>query len=100
VIDFDSLAVMDFDGAVIYDNDQFSQELQLLYNGGPRECRGGYLLPRRIGLQHFDIVLGELVGGIGVTAFTGGDIDTQAWSVFADVTYALTDRWSVSLGGR
>jgi iron complex outermembrane recepter protein len=100
VIDFDSLAVMDFDGAVIYDNDQRSQELQLIYDGDRLDAVVGAYYLDASASNDFDVVLGELAGGIGVTAFTGGTIDTKAWSLFADVTYKMTDTLSLSLGGR
>jgi iron complex outermembrane receptor protein len=35
-----------------------------------------------------------------LTAYTGGTVDTKAWSLFADLTYDLTDDLSVSVGGR
>ena len=100
VIDFDSLAVMDFDGAVIYDNDQFSQEFQVLYNGERWNAVAGLYYLDASASNDFDVVLGQLAGGAGVTAFTGGSVDTKAWSAFADVTYALTDQWSIAVGGR
>ena len=31
--------------------------------------------------------------------YTGGTIDTEAWSAFADVTYDFTERWALSVGG-
>jgi iron complex outermembrane receptor protein len=45
-------------------------------------------------------VLGQLIPGVPLTSFTGGAIDTEAWSLFADVTYELTDRWALSVGAR
>jgi iron complex outermembrane recepter protein len=100
VIDFDSLAVMDFDAPVIYDNEQFSQELQLIYSRGRWNAVVGAYYLDATASNDFDVVLGQLVGGLGVTAYTGGTVDTEAWSVFADVTYDLTDRWSIAVGGR
>jgi iron complex outermembrane receptor protein len=100
VIDFDSLSVMDFDAPVIYDNEQFSQELQLIYGSGPwNGVLGAYYLDASAA-NDFDVVLGQLAGGAGVTAYTGGVVDTKAWSVFADVTYDFTDQWALSVGGR
>jgi iron complex outermembrane receptor protein len=100
IIDFDSLAVADFDGAVIYDNEQLSQEFQLLYAGDRvNAVVGAYYLDAKAS-NDFDIVLGQLVGGVGVTAFTGGDVDTRAWSLFGDVTFKMTDTLSLALGGR
>jgi iron complex outermembrane recepter protein len=100
IIDFDSLEVMDFDGQVIYDNDQFSQELQVLYSSDRLNVVTGLYYLDAGASNDFDVVLGQLVGGIGVTAFTGGSVDTEAWSIFADATYDLTDQWALSLGGR
>ena len=100
VIDFDSLAVMDFDAPVIYDNEQFSQELQLIYGRGRWNAVVGAYYLDATASNDFDVVLGQLAGGLGVTAYTGGTVDTEAWSVFADVTYDLTDRWSIAVGGR
>jgi iron complex outermembrane recepter protein len=100
VIDFDSLAVPDFDAPVIYDNEQFSQEFQVLYNSGRINAIAGLYYLDASAANDFDVVLGQLVGGVGVTAYTGGTVDTKAWSIFADVTYDITDRWAVSLGGR
>ena len=100
VIDFDSLAVPDFDAPVIYDNEQFSQELQLLYTGERwNGIFGVYYLDAKAS-NDFDVVLGQLVGGLGVTAYTGGTVETEAWSAFADVTTSLTERWSLSVGAR
>ena len=100
IIDFDSLEVMDFDGQVIYENDQFSQELQVLYSSDRLNVVTGLYYLDAGAANDFDVVLGQLAGGVGVTAFTGGSVDTKAWSIFADATYDLTDQWAISLGGR
>jgi len=99
VIDFDSLEVMDFDAQVIYDNEQFSQEFQLQYSGDKLTAvLGAYYLDATAS-NDFDVVLGQL-HPLGITAYTGGTVDTEAWSVFADLTYFVTDKVSVTLGGR
>ena len=98
-IDFDSLESMDFEAPVVYDNEQFSQEFQLLYSGGRMDLVAGmYYLDARAA-NDFDIVLG-LLHPLGSTAYTGGEIDTRAWSAFADLTWGFTDRLSLSVGGR
>jgi iron complex outermembrane recepter protein len=97
VIDFDGLAVMDFDAPVIYDNEQFSQEFQLLYNADRWNVVAGFYYLDATASNDFDVVLGQIGP---VTAYTGGTVDTEAWSLFADVTYRLTDDLSLSLGGR
>tara|TARA_R110002110_G_scaffold333755_2_gene544491 strand:- start:54658 stop:56925 length:2268 start_codon:yes stop_codon:yes gene_type:complete len=97
VIDFDGLAVMDFDAPVIYDNEQFSQEFQLLYNADRWNLVAGVYYLDATASNDFDVVLGQLGP---VTAYTGGTVDTEAWSLFADATYRLTDALSLSVGGR
>ncbi|EAQ96455.1 TonB-dependent receptor [Congregibacter litoralis] len=99
VIDFDSLASPDFDAPVIYDNEQFSQEFQLLWNTDRWNLVLGYYYLDAEAANDFDVVLGLLAPG-GLTAYTGGVVETDSWSVFGDLTYELTDRWSLSVGGR
>ncbi|EED31834.1 TonB-dependent receptor [gamma proteobacterium NOR5-3] len=99
VIDFDSLASPDFDAPVIYDNEQFSQEFQLLWNTDRVNLVLGYYYLDAEASNDFDVVLGLLAPG-GLTAYTGGTVETKSWSVFGDLTYELTDRWSLSVGGR
>jgi len=97
VIDFDSLAVPDFDAPVIYDNEQFSQEFQLLWNTDKVSAVLGYYYLDAEAANDFDVVLGQIGP---VTAYTGGVVETEAWSVFGDLTYNLTDRLSVAVGVR
>ena len=103
VIDFDSLTVDDFDAPVIYDNEQTSQEFQLLFNSDRMSAVAGFYYLDASAANDFDVVLGQLgrvALGTELTAYTGGSVDTKAWSVFADVTYDLTDVLSVTVGGR
>lgn len=104
-IDFDSLPDADLDVPAIYENDQFSQELQLLYESDRLSgVIGAYYLNANA-FTAFDVALfttGALpvVGLPGLNAQTLGDVDTKTWSVFGDFTYELTDQLSISLGGR
>ena len=103
VIDFDSLEVDDFDAPVIYDNEQTSQEFQVLFSGERMNAVAGFYYLDASAANDFDVVLGQLgrvALGTELTAYTGGTVDTKAWSLFADVTYDLTDDLSVSVGGR
>ncbi|MDJ0749133.1 MAG: TonB-dependent receptor [Woeseiaceae bacterium] len=103
VIDFDSLEVDDFDAPVIYDNEQTSQEFQLLFSGDRMNAVAGLYYLDASAANDFDVVLGQLgrvALGSELTAYTGGSVDTKAWSLFADLTYDLTDDLSVSIGGR
>jgi iron complex outermembrane receptor protein len=104
-IDFDSLPSADLDVPAIYENDQFSQELQLLYEGDRLSgVLGAYYLDANA-FTAFDVALfttGALpfVGLPGLNAQTLGDVDTETWSVFGDFTYDITDKLSISVGGR
>nr|WP_234029144.1 TonB-dependent receptor [Aurantiacibacter spongiae] len=98
-IDFDALPAVDVDVPAIYINEQVSQELQLLFDNGGRftALLGGYYLDARADTQ-FDVRIFTTFAGL--TAFTQANVDTETFAVFADATYDLTDRISLSLGGR
>ena len=102
-IDFDSLAVDDLDVPVLYTNEQFSEELQLLYSGDRWNGVAGFYMLDANAFNEFDVVLGPLgalIGVPGLNANTLGDVDTDTWSVFADFTYDFSDALSLSFGGR
>lgn len=102
-IDFDSLPEADLDVPAIYENDQFSEELQLLYEGDRLNgLLGVYYLDANASTV-FDVLLantGALLGLPGLNAQTFGDVGTETWSIFGDFTYDLTDQFYVSLGAR
>ena len=102
-IDFDSLPAADLDVPAIYENDQLSQEFQLLYESDRLNgVLGAYYLDANA-FTAFDVALfttGSLIGLPGLNAQTLGDVKTKTWSVFGDFTYDITDRLSVSVGGR
>ncbi len=102
-IDFDSLPAVDVDVPAVYNNDQFSQELQLLYEGERLSGVLGFYYLNANAFTAFDVGLfttGALIGVPGLTAQTLGDVNTDTWSVFGDFTYKLTDQLSISAGGR
>jgi len=109
-IDFDSLPAADLDVPAIYENDQFSQEFQLLYEGDRLSGVAGFYYLDANAFTAFDVALfttGELLFQLdptddlrGLNAQTLSDVNTETYSVFADFTYDLTDTISVSLGGR
>lgn len=102
-IDFDSLPVDDLDVPVTYTNEQFSEELQLLYSGERLNGVMGYYYLDANAFNEFDVVLGPLgalIGVPGLNANTLGDVDTDTWSLYADFSYVLSDSISFSLGGR
>jgi iron complex outermembrane receptor protein len=97
-IDFDSLEVVDLDVPAIYNNDQLSQELQLLYEGDRLSGVLGFYYLDANAFTAFDVALFTTLPGLN--AQTLGDVNTKTWSVFGDFTYDLTDTISVSAGGR
>ncbi|GHF26990.1 TonB-dependent receptor [Kordiimonas sediminis] len=103
VIDFDSLPIDDMDTPGIYDNEQFSQEFQLAYTGDKLTGLIGFFYLDASASNEFDVVLGQLgrvAFGSELAAYTYGLIDTKAWSVFGDMTYEVTEKLSLSFGGR
>ncbi|QFT76913.1 TonB-dependent receptor [Erythrobacter sp. THAF29] len=102
-IDFDSLPAADLDVPAIYENDQFSQELQLLYEGDRLSGVVGFYYLDASAFTAFDVALfttGDLISLPGLNAQTLGDVGTETWSVFGDFTFDITDRLSISVGGR
>jgi len=97
-IDFDALPAADLDVPIIYENEQLSNETQLLYDGDR--------LKGVIGVYYLDANAFNVFDSLLDTAFAGfnaqtiGDVDTETWSVFANFTYDFSDQLSVTLGGR
>ncbi|WJY18513.1 TonB-dependent receptor [Alteriqipengyuania flavescens] len=102
-IDFDSLPAADLDVPAIYKNDQFSQEVQLLWEGDRLNgVLGAYYLDANA-FTAFDtalFLLGSIASLPGLNAQVLGDVNTKTWSVFGDFTYDITDQISLSVGGR
>uniref|UniRef100_B0T3C8 TonB-dependent receptor n=1 Tax=Caulobacter sp. (strain K31) TaxID=366602 RepID=B0T3C8_CAUSK len=96
VIDFDNLPGPLLDIPAAYRDHQFSQELQALYEGDRIHAVGGVYYLSATASGAFDTV----VGGANLTTLTQGYVDTESVSAFGDVSYDLTDRLSLSVGGR
>jgi len=102
-IDFDSLPAADLDVPAIYENQQLSEEIQLSYTSDKLNGLIGFYYLTAESTTAFDVLLGltgDLVGSPGLNAQTFGNVETDTWSVFADFTYDIADRWHLSLGGR
>lgn len=95
-IDFDALPQQDFDVPAFYEDSQFSQEFQLLYNGDRLSGVAGLYYLDGGAQGAFDVVL----SGLGLTIFQAGDQEKENLSAYADFTYEVTDRFDVSLGAR
>jgi iron complex outermembrane receptor protein len=97
-IDFDALPYVDLDVPAIYRNHQFSQELQLVADKGPLQGVAGLYYLNASAFDVFDVRLYTTAAGL--TAATRGNVKTNTWAGFADLTYNFTDQLSLSLGGR
>ncbi|MEN3745896.1 TonB-dependent receptor [Sphingomonas sp. HF-S3] len=94
-IDFDALAAVQVDVPAYYNNEQFSQETQLLIDTGSFNGLVGLYYLDAKARTVFDV---RLPGG--VTALTFGDVATDTVAVFGDFTYDIGDMISLSAGGR
>lgn len=91
-IDFDALPVEDVDVPVVYENEQFTQEFQLLYEGDAISGLAGAYYIDATAAQNGDIILG-LAGSFlnlpRLNANLSGDVATESWSLFGDLTFDL-----------
>ena len=96
LIDFDASPQPALDIPGHYEDDQTSQELQVLFEGERWQGVAGLYYLDASASGAFDTPIGAL----GLTIATSGYVDTTSYAAFADVSYSITDRWRVSLGGR
>ncbi|MDV3458383.1 TonB-dependent receptor [Sphingomonas sp. HF-S4] len=96
LIDFDNTALPTLDVPAVYDDRQFTQELQLLYEGDRVQGVAGlfYLNGRASGA--FDTV----VGLANLTTLTSGTVFTKSYAAFGDVSFDLTEQFKISVGAR
>ena len=113
LIDFDSLPAADIDVPAEYINEQFTEELQLLYEGDAVSGVAGFYYIDANAFANADIIL-DLSGSLtpppfgplpGLNANLYGDVDTKSWSVFADISFDLENLLGLtgvelSVGGR
>jgi iron complex outermembrane receptor protein len=102
-IDFDALPAVDVDVPAVYRNEQLSQEFQLLYESDRLHGLVGFYYLDARAYTKFDVLLattGDLLALPGFAQQTIGDVRTDTWSVFGDVTFDITDRLHLSAGGR
>jgi iron complex outermembrane recepter protein len=95
-IDFDTTPARITDVQATYYDDQLTQELQLVYDGGGK-------LSGVLGAYYFAGEAGGLVKNIFVNAqfgTTNGRTLTDSIAVFGDGSYAITDKWTLNGGLR
>lgn len=96
VIDFDNTILPTLDIPAEYSDRQFTQELQLLYEGERLQGVFGlyYLNGRASGA--FDTVIGLA----NLTTLTAGEVFTKSYAAFGDFSFDLTDQFKISAGLR
>ncbi|QDX27251.1 TonB-dependent receptor [Sphingomonas suaedae] len=96
LIDFDNTIQPTLDIPAEYSDRQFTQELQLLYEGDRIQGVFGvyYLNGRASGA--FDTVVGLL----NTTTLTAGEVFTKSYAAFGDFSFDLTDQFKISAGLR
>lgn len=97
-IDFDALPNPDFDVPARYNDDQFSQEFQVLFTVDKLSGVAGVYYLDGNASGEFDVILEAIFGGL--TVYQAGVQQKKNISAFADVTYDFNDQFSLSVGGR
>ncbi len=109
LIDFDSLPVADVDVPTLYQNDQLSEEFQILYTDDAVSGVVGFYYLDASAFNEFDVVLaqtGDLIGLPGLNANTLGNVETETWSVFGDFSidldaaFGMDSSLELNVGGR
>ena len=95
-IDFDNTPLPTLDIPAYYADEQFTQELQLLFNYDRIQGVAGLYYLDGMAKGAFDTVLGNL----NTTIFTQGQVDTVSLAAFADVSFDITESLAVSVGAR
>ena len=96
LIDFDTAPAPALDVPAYYEDEQTTHELQLVYSDDRASAVAGVFLMDGTAAGAFDTILGIA----NLTTVTAGEVDTESFAAFADLSYRFTDQWSVSVGGR
>ncbi|HAW92201.1 MULTISPECIES: TonB-dependent receptor [unclassified Arsukibacterium] len=103
-IDFDNTSLRIFDVPAIYDDENFTQELQLNYQTDGFKMVSGLYYYTADSCGVFDAILEVLGQGAfgtpGLTREVGGCSNTDSSAAYAQGSYDLTDKWSITAGLR
>ncbi|WP_019675291.1 TonB-dependent receptor [Arsukibacterium perlucidum] len=102
-IDFDNTSLKIFDVPAIYDDESFTQELQLNYQTDGFKMVSGLYYYTSDSCGVFDAVLevlGQSLGLPGLTREVGGCSNGDSTAAYAQGSYDLNDKWSVTAGLR
>jgi iron complex outermembrane receptor protein len=95
-IDFDNTPAPALDVPATYDDEQLTQELQLLYEGQRLQgVLGAYFLDGEAN-NSFDTILGIA----NLTVGSINNLTTTSAAVFGDFSFDVTEQFAISLGGR
>jgi iron complex outermembrane receptor protein len=99
-IDFDSLPDPLLDIPAQYRDHQFTQEFQLVFDAERLHGVAGVYYLNANASGAFDTIVQQLIPGLPLTILDAGYVKTKSYAAFADVSYDVTDRLEVSVGGR
>ncbi|MGP1275171.1 MAG: TonB-dependent receptor [Caulobacterales bacterium] len=102
-VDIDATALETGDVLVAVDQDQISQEFQLNYEGERLTVVSGLFYMIEDIQSHQEAFADDLLTGPGGFTFLrtiDDDLETRSWALYANATFDLTDRLSVSAGIR
>lgn len=108
-IDFDNTPLRIFDVPAFYDDEQDTHELQANYVGNGYTLVGGLYYYDAESCGHFDAILefgaqeGILVPGVPLPSFTreiSGCNNGNSVAAYAQGSFDLTDKWSITVGAR
>lgn len=108
-IDFDNTAMDIFDVPAIYDDENSSHELQISTSGDNFSLVGGLFMSDAESCGHYDAILGHLgrvysgLLGFSAPSFTRevtGCNNSESSAIYAQGSYELTDKLSMTLGAR
>jgi iron complex outermembrane receptor protein len=102
-VDLDGLPTVDVDPSTWDRNDQKTAELQAVFHRGRWSGVAGLFALDASAATRLEVKLfatGELIGLPGLVNLLHSLVETRSWAAYTDLSYAFSDQWSVSLGGR
>lgn len=94
-IDFDNTPLQIFDVPAVYDDEQFSQEFQLNYNGENLSFVSGLYYFDSESCGHYDAIIFQ-----ALTADKSGCNSSESIAAYAQGSYNVTEQLSFTLGAR
>ncbi len=94
-IDFDNTPLQIFDVPAIYDDEQFSQEFQLNYNGENLTFVSGLYYFDSESCGQYDAIIFQ-----SLTAEKSGCNNSESYAIYGQGSYNITDKLSFTVGAR